>query len=449
MSNTIGFPDRLHVNVDTLELNKSGGPIIVAVSGGLDSCVLLHLLRFYDYLPGLQLLVAHFDHRMRERSRADADWVAGLCRAWGLPLIVRQAVAPLVSEEAARHARYDFLESVRAETGATAILTGHHADDQAETVLFRVFRGTGHRGLAGIPASRDGTIVRPLLDFWRDEIEAYARRVGMTWLSDETNQDLRFARNTLRTRILPDVERLIAPSARKALVRLAKLARNEEEGWQSLLPELIEPLSVFEEEGRLSFDRKGLAEFHPAIQARILRSLAGRVGLRLGERVTRLALDFAVAGSSGKWIDLGASMRLSIDLDRLVIGREQELGEHRSLSIPGTWAGGGEVVLDGSSLRVEWGCKGALAHPLSESFESTLLRFPLLVRSRKPGDRIHLAYGTVKVKKLLLDQRVRGTERQRVPVIVDATGDVLWIPGVAKAKKQGYADCGSFTIGVG
>ena len=98
---------------------------------------------------------------------------------------------------------------------------------------------------------------------------------------------------------------------------------------------------------------------------------------------------------------------------------------------------------------MEWGCKGALAHPLSESFESTLLRFPLLVRSRKPGDRIHLAYGTVKVKKLLLDQRVRGTERQRVPVIVDATGDVLWIPGVAKAKKQGYADCGSFTIGVG
>ena len=449
MSDTIGFPDRFRATLDDLELGEGGGPILVAVSGGLDSCVLLHLLRICNCLPSAKLVVVHLDHCIRVRSGADADWVTGLCRAWRLPLIVRRAVTPLVSEESARNARYDFLESVRAETGATAILTAHHADDQAETVLFRLLRGTGQWGLAGIPASRDGIIMRPLLDFWRDEIEAYARRVGLTWLDDESNRDLRFTRNVLRTRILPDAERLVAPRARNALVRLAKLARHEEEGWQSLLPELIKPLSVSEEEGRLSFDRKRLGEFHPAIQARMLRSLAGRVGVKMDERVTRLALDFAGAGSSGKWIDLGASVRLGVELDRLVIAREQGPGEYRFLSIPGTRAGGGEAVLDGLSLRVEWGLRGASARPLSESFEPTLLRFPLLVRSREPGDRIRLAYGTVKVKKLLLDRRVRGTVRQRVPLIVDAGGEVLWIPGVAKAQPQGCANHGSFTIGVG
>lgn len=448
MSDTIGFPERFRATLGDLEFGQGEGPILVAVSGGLDSCVLLHLLRFCKYAPE-KLVVAHFDHRMRVPSGDDADWVAGLCRAWGLPLILRRAATPLLSEESARNARYDFLESVRAEIGAIAILTAHHADDQAETVLFRLLRGTGQWGLAGIPASRDGTIFRPLLDFWRDEIEAYARRVGLTWLNDESNQDLRFTRNMLRKRILPDAERLVAPRARKALVRLAKLAQNDEEGWRSILPELIEPLSVFEEEGRLSCDRKRLGELHPAIQARILRSLASRTGVRMDERVTRRALDFVGAGSSGKWIDLGASVRLSIELDRLIIGRKQELGEHRPLSIPGTRAGEGEAVLDGFSLRVEWGCKGALAFPLSENFEPTLLRFPLLVRSREPGDRIHLPYGTVKVKKLLLDHRVRVSARQRVPLIVDAGGEVLWIPGVARSQGQDSVNDGSFTIGVG
>ena len=264
--------------------------MVVAVSGGLDSCVLLHLLRFAARPPSLDLVVAHFDHRMRGSSADDALWVGGLCRAWDVPVRVGRADAVLPSEEAARTARYEFLEAVRLEFGGRLVLTGHHADDQAETVLFRLLRGTGVRGLGGIPVRREPALFRPLLSFWREELEAYAERARLSWREDPSNREVRYARNALRMRVLPDVERLVASGARRALVRLAGLAREDEAGWESLLPELLRPLGLEEEDGRISVDRVELARLHPAVRARVLRVLVGRMGLTLDETGTRLEL---------------------------------------------------------------------------------------------------------------------------------------------------------------
>jgi tRNA(Ile)-lysidine synthase len=410
------------------------GPVVVALSGGMDSCVLLHLARFAVPDARRELVAAHFDHRLRASSQDDARWVAGLCRAWDVPLRLGVAEGVITSEEEARNARYRFLESVRREAGAALVLTAHHADDQAETVLFRLFRGAGSRGLAGIPAHRDPSIARPLLDFWRSELEDYAAHVLLQWRDDPTNRDPGFARNALRHRILPDVERWVAPGARRALVRLADLAGDEEAAWASVLPQLLEPLEVREVEDGFTFRRAPFLALHPAVRMRVLRLLSAQVGISLDHASTRRAVEFAESAASGRAIDLGGRLTFGADLERFLLARSGQSGRDEPLTIEGVGPGRGTAVLAGTAVPVSWGDPEAARHHLAQAFEVDALRFPLVVRSRRPGDRISLPGGTKKVKKVLLERRVPLSERHRIPLLVDAEGEVLWIPGVARAS---------------
>src|SRR5690606_25249179 len=196
-----------------------------------------------------RLVAAHFDHRMRPGSDEDANWVAGLCTAWDLPLELGHADPPPRSEAEARAARYRFLHAAAERVRADRIATAHQADDQAETVLFRIIRGTGLRGLTGIPARR-GMIVRPLLPFRRAELEAYARSTHLRFREDPTNLVLGYARNRLRHDVLPRLER-IAPGARRALVRLAREARAAEAAGDSLLDAVEREVVSIDAEGVL------------------------------------------------------------------------------------------------------------------------------------------------------------------------------------------------------
>ncbi|HEX6037412.1 tRNA lysidine(34) synthetase TilS, partial [Longimicrobium sp.] len=145
------FAERVRRSLDGLGVRGTDAHVLVAVSGGCDSVALLHLLRFAADDAGLRVSAAHFDHAMRPGSEGDAAWVCGLCRAWGVPLMDARADIPPRTEAEARDARYAFLRRAQEACGAAFLATAHHADDQAETVLFRVLRGTGLGGLAGIP----------------------------------------------------------------------------------------------------------------------------------------------------------------------------------------------------------------------------------------------------------------------------------------------------------
>lgn len=411
--------------------------VVVALSGGLDSTALLHLLRFAwpASRPAPRLVAAHFDHRMRPESRADAGWVRGLTVAWGIELVEGAANAPLRSEAEARAARYDFLRDTAERYGGATIVTAHHADDQAETVLFRMLRGTGTGGLRGIRVGQVNGLWRPLLRCWREELLDYAAAVGLGWRDDPTNADLGYARNALRHRILPEAERLVAPGAKRALVRLADRAARDEEAWDSLLPSLITSLAPEWDAHGVRIDRGPLVALHPAVRARVLRALALELGLRPDARRTRLAVEFAASAESGRRIDLGDGVMLRRDLARLTLARAHDdpTDRDRPLVIPGPSSGAGEAVLAGRVVWVGWGAEASGRATSVERFLGEELRFPLSMRAWEDGDRMRTHAGTRKLKRIFLEARIPAPERRAVPVLADAEGDILWIPGVARS----------------
>ena len=198
------------------------GPIVVAVSGGTDSTALVLLLA--DLAPGFGIVlhVAHFDHRIRKTGAQDAQFVSDLAAKVGATIRVGRAETPTKSEDDARQARYAFLRRVASERNAALIATGHTKDDQAETVLLHLARGSGIAGLSAMRPLREG-IVRPLLSIGRAETAAVCAAAGVTPREDPSNRSLRYARNRIRRRVIPELAR-INPQISDALSRLADAA---------------------------------------------------------------------------------------------------------------------------------------------------------------------------------------------------------------------------------
>ena len=208
-----------------------------------------------------------------------------------MQLELGRANEALMSEESARNARHVFLESVRTRVGGGVVVMGHHADDQAETVLFRMVRGSGLKGLSGMSEYREPGVWRPLLPFWRDEIALYAQKACLNWREDPTNLELRFTRNVLRNNVLPEIESTVAPAARRSLVRLADLAREDEEAWLSILDEVLESLELEEDREAISLDFQKITELHGGVRGRTLREVARKLGYQLDAIGTSLASD--------------------------------------------------------------------------------------------------------------------------------------------------------------
>lgn len=436
MTRRLSLEDGFLEHLRGLGVVGAPGRWVVALSGGCDSVVLLHLLHRHAAELGLQLTAAHLDHAMRPESAEDATWVAGLCAAWDIPLVNRRLEVPPTSEDSARRARHGFLREVARERGARWIATGHHADDQAETVLFRALRGTGLEGLSGMAAVTRGGIVRPLLPFWREEIEEYARTHGLDWRIDATNRALEPARNRIRHELIPLAEASFAPSARRNLVRLAALAREAE----GLLRESVrraEEEVVTAEEGAFLLARSRLRVYDSRIGARLLRQLLRRLGVVLDRAGTQATLQFIRNAPSGRELYLPSGVRVRIDFDTARIGRDLSLEPDLPLEIGEMEAGGaGEIRLHGQRYRAQWrsGEPGATGerNGWTVALPREELRFPLLLRGWLPGDRMRTSGGSKTLKKLFLEHRVPRSARARLPVLVDGSGRVLWVGGISR-----------------
>jgi tRNA(Ile)-lysidine synthase len=414
--------------------SKTDG-ILVGVSGGLDSLALLHLLHFGPAFKGLKLVVGHFDHGMRQRSNRDALWVRGLAKSWGIDCEIGQAKTSLSSENDARKARYRFFEKTRISWGLKWVLTAHHADDQAETVLFRILRGTGLLGLKGIPESRSPGIIRPLLPFCRSELESYAEEVGIQSLQDPTNLDTRFARNALRNEILPRIEETVAANARSSLVQLGQIAHESQNAWNSVLRNVYDDLILSSNIDRIVLDRGVFLSFNDSACAIILRDLARqRLDSSLTEAATRAALAFARTSQSGCSFQLGSSVWLHRSFDRFFFGgiKEDQADQSFEIKMPGI--GMSNLKLGGKKWHASWSTEIVLQEPLCENFSLEDLVFPLQIRSWEPGDRMRHSYGSKKLKKIFSEKRVSLEKRLQTPIVVDAMGRTIWVPGVSRTS---------------
>lgn len=422
--------------------NGPPGPLLLSVSGGPDSIALTHLLAAEKY----PFEIAHIDHQTRgEGSAEDARFVEALAQSLGVPFHLHSEdvaagaeKSPMSFEEYARERRYAFLiETVKARNCA-AIATGHHADDQAETVLMRVLRGTGPRGIAGTPpiGERDGVrIVRPFLGVRRGQILAWLRERELRYCHDETNLDTDFVRNRIRHELLPQVRREYNPRAVEALNRLADLARTEDELLQSFTADFLK--ACRRADGTIL--RPAFAAGHRAIQRRAILDISHRQGARIvGDHVER-AIDFILNAGANKRFDLGGGIQFVAAQDTVSVltsdATEKPDTSEIPLAIPGETRAFGALirvtVLDraiGMPLR-------DYCNPTRQVVDARALDGGALVRRRKPGDRIAPLgmNGTRKLKDYFGDLGLPPHERDRTLLVV--SGDqIVWIAGHAVAQ---------------
>lgn len=405
------------------------GCALVAVSGGADSVALLDLLVAARATLGLEVLVAHVNHGIRPDSDAIERQVAVLADRFGLPCrCVRLALGTGISETTARSARYEALRTLQRETGARYLLTAHHADDQAETVLYRVLRGSGVAGLAGIAPVGPGGLVRPLLPFARRDIEHWVQTRRLPHDVDPSNRDPRHDRSWLRATLLPQLRERFGEDVETRLLALAADAARNRHAWSEAigaLPDLV----VAREPAALEVARDPLRRYHKVLSEALLRASAREVGCRLGHGQAMRLHRFALEGRSGRTLELGDEWIAELAFDRLRIRRRA--GEESM---------GGTVRLaeaEGHAAFGNWSLcwKTAPAGPVRREGTGTWIEpGELSVRGWRHGDRIIPlgGSGSRKVRRLLMEARIPATERPRYPMVVRG-GNVVWIPDVCRS----------------
>lgn len=423
---------RLEAHLRRTGLLPPGTSLTLALSGGLDSTVLLDLVAGLAGRWGWTLSAAHFDHAMRPESGEDAAWVEALCRARAVPVAVGRADRRLRGEAEARAARYAFLHDARRRLGGAILVTAHQADDQAETVLLRLVRGSVPDGLAGVPARGGTAVARPLLPFWRRELEAYAAARGLAHREDPTNRRVRHLRNRMRHRWIPYLEAAAGGEVRRALVRLAAEARRGRGAWARRLDRAEGHVRPAKDGGRLVVAASRLAAYDEPTRAQLLRRWVGALGGELGRGALAEGLRFLLRRTSGGSVDLGGGVVLRREFDAWVLERAPG-DEQAPLVVPSAAPGEGIATVGGRRYRVSWGpaARGSGTHA---TFGLQEIAFPVTVRARRPGDRIARAGGRRSLKRLFVDRGVPRSLRGRWPVAADAHG-VLWVPGVERAAR--------------
>ncbi len=426
--------------IERYSMIERGDRVVVAVSGGADSMVLLHALCALREDLGCELVVAHLDHGLRTSSSEDARFVTGAAADLGLPIACeRQDVAALAEarrcgiEEAAREARRAFLGRVADEWQASRIALGHTADDQAETILFRLARGTGWKGLCGMAAT-SGRLIRPLLHLRRCDVRRFAAEQGIAWREDESNADVRYARNRIRERVLPELE-AINPDVVRAVSRSAELAREAADLERYVIEQLWPEVCQGESADSVCMSRAGLARLPLAVQSVVLREAMRRARgdldgiarphvalvrrwLAGGSEKGELHLPRLRVAFSPSTIEVAAGSR-DADCDPWVV--PLPLGR-TTLAEPG-------LVVELSVLSRDEAPE--VEGPWAEVADADCVRFPLVARGRRAGDRL-VPLGMqrdVRLKSFLINARVPAERRGRLLLVCDQE-KVVWVAGV-------------------
>lgn len=405
-----------------------GSTILCALSGGTDSMALLTVLETLAKERELTLYAAHYNHQLRgEESQRDEDFVTQWCEKRGIPLTIGQGdVAQEAQdqgkgiEETARAMRYGFLTELAQELGADKIATAHNADDNAETVLLHLVRGTGLDGLTGIPPVR-GILIRPLLSSSRAEIEAYLTQEDVPHVEDSSNDSNAYARNRLRQEVMP-VLRSINPSFVSTLTANLDHLREDRDLLHTMAEKVTRTAQV--EDGQVSLTAQALSSLPHPVAVRVVKQLLAKI-----ERyqISTVHLDQILALAAGA--SPSASLRLPDDLfvwreyERLFLCPASAMPPAFSLRLltgPGTFA-----LDNGWTIQLEETlCPDP---PATEEYawhiDQDTVTYPLILRPRQTGDQLRLPGRRTKtLKKWYIDEKIPRQRREILPVLADAAG---------------------------
>ena len=426
------------------KLFRPGDTVIVGVSGGADSTALLELL---GDLPGFapRLVAAHLNHCLRGRhSDEDEEFCRSLAVRHAIPFESRRTdVAELAGrlglnlEDAGRRARIAFFDEVRLKWGATAVALGHHADDQAETVLMRLLRGAGPDGLVGITYCNERGYIRPLLEISRPEIEGFLTERGVTWREDASNRDTAFLRNRIRHELLPFLEQY-NPAVRERLAATAALLADEDDLLKRPTEETFAQVCTRDNDAWVC-DIGKLAGQPPAMRRRVLRLMLERLTGNLDHFSRRhvAALEHLLdSPRPNASLNLPQGVTAVREYGLLRVPRvppPAPIPYLLHIPGPGTYplSGGGFFV-----VTVEPALPDFAALPAHTAcFDPGKAPFPWQVRPFQPGDRIVPLgmRGSKKVKDLFIDARIPLPQRRRIPLVF--SGDTLiWVCGVRSSN---------------
>lgn len=447
---------------------RPGDRVGVAVSGGADSVALLLLLLELREELGVVLSVVHFNHKLRGKaSDADEKFVARLTAKHRLELhsssadVGKKAKKERANlEDAARRARYDYFRSLVDSGACTRIAVAHTADDQAETVLAHLLRGTGLAGLGGIhPLS--GPIFRPLLPVRRAELRTYLRRKKQTWREDQTNRDTKRLRARIRRKLLPLLERQFQPAVVEHLSSMANLAREDEAFLDALLERrLATVVRERDEEVRIALadlfvagaQRGRNAESNPgsaAMSKRMVRGIVRRLKKQSGQWSARhvdAVLELARDGRNGSSLSLPGSIEVRKDREALVFRVIGNAAANRARNAPREFSYDIDLSRGAEDVRVpelgcvfrfrviDWPSQGEENNRREMVLDRERLRSPLVLRNWRPGDRLRPSghQNTRKLKRLLNEKHISRWEREGWPVLTSG-GALVWARGVAVA----------------
>ena len=471
--NRVAFIKTLAEELETEAVLAKDDHVVVGVSGGPDSMATLHALVDLNAECGysLSIHIAHFDHQLRGyESEKDAAFVQGAADGLALPCTIeRKDIASLAGggegsvEEVARRERYEFLGRVCHQTGAKVVAVGHHRDDDAETILHRIVRGTGLRGLSGIPRARplsEGSpirLIRPLLRRDHRALLSYLAESGVPYREDRTNEDKSVMRNRIRHQVLPLLESEINPQVREALLRLGEQARWLEEYFRDTIQRMFKTLVIARTDQELTLNAAALGKRPRIVQTELIRRAV--VSFQLGEQDLGFAqlaavLDLVADPGSGKEVHLPGGMTVSKRYDRLVFSMptdepRETIAAEIAVHVPGrTLLPIRRMEINCSVTDVDAGTLSQWLHrqhatqqtPPSRQQRSPdvdeewvdldCVHPPLVVRTRSPGDRLWPlgAPGSKKLSEFLSDAKVHPQERDRVAVLCDQFGPV-WVIG--------------------
>ena len=432
----------------------TGADMVVAFSGGPDSTTLLHSLHSLKDALGLELHAAHLDHGLRpESSEADADFAREFASSLGVPFTSEKAdtnalreKAGMSVEEAARRVRYEFLSRVASKQRADCVVLGHTLDDQAETVLLNVIRGTGLDGLSAMKAissreigSRRVTLFRPLLSVSKSEILAYCAENDLDPRLDESNLSTEFTRNRIRLDLIPRLEQY-NPSIRTALTRLASSATMDMDFIRQEVERAARDVIAVGSHG-VGIERECFSRLHPALGYHLLRHAVEIVKGDTNDLELRHVSQMfdIISGASGKSMNLPGGLRFQVDYHSAHIRRTD------ALDSPVPWIEGApiEIRVPGSATKGEWIVSSRLVENdaksmgnpedgprLSERFDADAIGETLLLRTRRAGDTFQ-PLGMRREKKLkdfMIDAHIPRRWRDSVP-LVEARGRIAWVVG--------------------